>query len=563
MNDVITLLKPRVWSFRSRIVFKGEKGKVLKHVFLGGIGALFWGGIFVISLRVLKYFKGIEEIGDLIAFKLLSMMLVIIFSLLIFSSILTTLSKLYLSRDLPLVHSLPVSGYKIFIARWIESTIDSSWMVMLYTFPIFLSYGIVYQSGLFYYINMALALFPLAMIASGISALLVMLAVMFIPASRIRGLFIFLGLSLFIVLYIAVRVLRPERLVDPEAFVTVLVYLKALKAPALPYLPSTWAFDSIRAMLSDSFADVLFHNGLAWSGAFTMIFALILMADRIYFRGLSRVQTAQGRLFKLRLLDHLPLWSYLSGPVRAFAVKEVKTFFRDQTQWSQIFLIGALVLIYIYNFRVLPLEKSPIKTVYLQNLLSFLNMGLVSFVLIAITARFAYPGVSIEKEAFWLVRSAPIKLKTYLNVKFFIYLLPLLVLSEILIIGTNILLKVTPFMMMLSVITIFFMVPGVVSMGVGLGAAYPDFKSENPSQAVTGFGGLVFMMLSAVYIGAVIILEAGPVYNLFMANIHGRSLSVLEWVWIIGSFTVAFILSLLMVIIPMKFGERRLSRHLI
>ncbi|MEE8414786.1 MAG: hypothetical protein V3S05_00785, partial [Desulfobacterales bacterium] len=445
----------------------------------------------------------------------------------------------------------------------IESTIDSSWMVMLYTFPVFISYGIVYQSGLFYYINMVLTLFPLAMIASGISALLIMLAVMILPASRIRGLFIFLGLSFFIIIYIAVRLLRPERLVDPEAFVTILVYLKALKAPALPYLPSTWAFDSMRAMLSDSFTDVLFHNGLAWSGAITVIFALILMADRIYFRGLSRVQTAQGRLFKLRILDHLPFGSYLSGPVRAFAVKEIKTFFRDSTQWSQIFLIGALVLIYVYNFRVLPLEKSPIKTVYLQNLLSFLNMGLVSFVLIAVTARFAYPGVSIEREAFWLVRSAPIKLKTYLKVKFFIYFFPLLILSEILIIGTNILLKVTPFMMTLSVVTLFFMVPGVVSMGVGLGAAYPDFKSENPGQAVTGFGGLVFMMLSAVFIAAVIILEAGPVYNLFMADFHGRALSLLEWVWIIGSFTVAFILSMLAVIIPMKFGERRLSSHLI
>ncbi|MFQ5485997.1 MAG: hypothetical protein ACE5DO_11785, partial [Desulfobacterales bacterium] len=190
MNDVITLLKPRVWSFRGRIFSKREKAKVLKYVLLGAIGALFWGGIFISSLRVLKYFQGIEEIGDLIAFKLLSMLFVIIFSLLIFSSILTTLSKLYLSKDLALVHSMPVSGYKIFIARWIESTFDSSWMVMLYTFPVFLSYGVVYQSGFFYYINMVLTLCPLAMIASGISALLIMLAVTVLTASRIRSLFI-------------------------------------------------------------------------------------------------------------------------------------------------------------------------------------------------------------------------------------------------------------------------------------------------------------------------------------------------------------------------------------
>ena len=62
--------------------------------------------------------------------------------------------------------------------------------------------------------------------------------------------------------------------------------------------------------------------------------------------------------------------SFLPSSTRALAVKEIKTFFRDQTQWSQLFLIAALVIIYIYNFKVLPLEKSPIKTVYLQNLLS-------------------------------------------------------------------------------------------------------------------------------------------------------------------------------------------------
>ena len=111
----------------------------------------------------------------------------------------------------------------------------------------------------------------------------------------------------------------------------------------------------------------------------------------------------------------------LPGSVRAFALKEVKTFFRDQTQWSQIFLIGALIIIYVYNFKVLPLEKAPIQTIYLQNLLSFLNMGLAAFVLTSVAARFAYPAVSTEKEAFWLVKSVPIHLKRFLWIKFFIY----------------------------------------------------------------------------------------------------------------------------------------------
>ena len=157
------------------------------------------------------------------------------------------------------------------------------------------------------------------------------------------------------------------------------------------------------------------------------------------------------------------------SPARAFAVKEIKTFFRDQTQWSQIFLVAALIVIYLYNFSVLPLEKSSIKIEYLQNLISFLNMGLAAFVLTAVAARFVFPAVSMEGDAFWIVKSSPVSIRTFLWIKFFVYFIPLLLLSEVLIVVTNLLLHVTPFMMVISVLTTFFMVPGIISMGLGLG----------------------------------------------------------------------------------------------
>jgi len=558
MKHVVTLLKPRVFSFKNKGLFKNDRGKRGKLFLFGTLGICFWGGIFAVSLRVLIYFKEISELGDILAYKLLSMILLTFFSLLIFSSILTAISKLYLSTDLSLVHSMPVSSFKIFIARWIESTIDSSWMVIVYMFPVFISYGIVYQAGFFFYWDIIMIILSLVIIASSISVILVVLVVNFVPASRIRSMSIFFGLCLFLVLFFAFRFLQPERLVDPEVFSTTLVYLKSLKTPAPPYLPSTWACDSLKAALSGHIQQGMFHMALSWTWAGVMVFMAIIIADAQYFKGLSKAQTAQVRLFRNRF-SGIHCQGFLPGPVRAFINKEIRTFFRDQTQWSQLFLIAALVVIYLYNFNALPLEKAPIKTVYLQNLLSFLNMGLAGFVLTAITARFAYPAVSIEREAFWLVKSVPIALRSYLWIKFFIYFLPLLILTEILIIATNILLKVTPFMMALSTTTIFFLVPGVVAMGIGFGAAYPDFKTDNPAQTVTSFGGILFMMVCGGYIGVVIFLEAGPVYNIFMADIREKGLTVFEWTWATGSFVLVLLLSIAAIIIPMKFGEKKLS----
>ena len=152
MNHTLTLFKPRLWSIRNRTKGKLKKGRALSVCLFGFIGLCVWGGIFVASLRILYYFNSIEQLGELISLKLLSMILITVFSLMIFSSIITCLSKLYLSKDLSLVHSMPVASFKIFFTRWVESTFDSSWMVLIYTLPVMLAYGIVYDIGLSFYL---------------------------------------------------------------------------------------------------------------------------------------------------------------------------------------------------------------------------------------------------------------------------------------------------------------------------------------------------------------------------------------------------------------------------
>jgi len=526
----------------------------------GTIGALFWGGLFVVSLRLLTYFQSIEELGTILAWKLLSMVLVIYFSLLVFSSILAALSKLFLSKDLLLVHSMPVATYKVFCARWIESALDSSWTIIIYTLPVLISYGIVFHAGPFFYVLVFIVLLLLSVIASMISSVVVMVTVIIIPPGRIKSIFIFLGLVLFMLLYLAFRVMRPERLVDPEAFETFLSYLKLLNTPSAPYLPSTWAFDTIQASLTGVGHTLYLNLLLLTSAAGALIFAGLAIADAIYMKGVSKSQVARKTLRKPNVAENPLLLEFLPRHVQAYVIKEIRTFFRDQTQWSQLFLILALIVIYIYNFKVLPLDRAPIKTVYLQNILAFLNIGLASFVLTAVAGRFAYPAVSLEGEAFWIVAASPIRLKTFLWIKYFIYFAPLLVLTELLIIATNILLQVSPFMMWLSIITIVFIVPAVVALGIGLGAAYPDFNAENAAQAITSFGGLIFMMLAAVFITVIIALEAGPVYRIFMSGIYDRNISLLSWIWIIGSFALAKLISIFTVIFSMTYGGRRLTK---
>jgi ABC-2 type transport system permease protein len=559
MRDIASLLAPRFRPLFRRGILANLRGGIWKMLFLTTLGGFLWWALFILAMRVLSYFRGIEEIGDILGYRMLSMILIISFALLLFSSILTALSKLYLAKDLLLVHSLPVATHKVFVARWVEATLDSSWMVVVFTSPVFGAYGVIYAVQPYYYAVTFLSLLSMAVIASTTSTLLVMAGVLIVPASRMKSVVVLLGVLFFVLLYLAIRLMRPEQLVDPEIFDSVLVYVTSLQTPSSPLLPTTWAFDGIRSALMRSEPNGLFHLALSMSCAGALLCLATVVADLVYFKGFSKTQTAPPRLLKRAGISER-VFAFLPGTAKAFTVKEIKTFLRDQTQWSQLFLVAALIVIYVYNFKVLPLEKSPIKTIYLQNLFAFLNMGLALFVLTAVAARFAYPAVSCEGEAFWLVQSSPLSLRTYLRIKFFIYYIPLLFLTETLIVATNMLLNVTAFMMALSTATVFFMVPAIVALAIGFGAAYPDFNAENPAQSVTSFGGLLYMIVCSGYIVLVILIEAGPVYRLFMSHLHSRPLALQTWSWIAAALASVPVLSLLAVILPLRFGRRQLAR---
>jgi len=295
-----------------------------------------------------------------------------------------------------------------------------------------------------------------------------------------------------------------------------------------------------------------------------MVVIDIWIAGLIYFHGFSKAQEAKRRSHTgKRILEKIVsgLTRPLGSDTTSLIAKEVRTFFRDNSQWSQLLLLGALVVVYIYNFSVLPLEKSPIKSIYLQNALSFLNIGLAGFVISALSARFIFPAVSSEGQAFWIILSSPLSPRRFLWSKFFAYLLPMLILAEVLIIYTNYLLKVTAFMMALSSVTIFFLVFGIVSLGVGLGAVYPNFRHENIAQVATSFGGLVYMISSSVFIALVIILESGPVYTILSSHFKGEPITYLQWIWIVGSFSLVIFLIILAIQRPMAAGLKALNSY--
>jgi ABC-2 type transport system permease protein len=534
---------------------------LLKPLLLTCLAAGFWVLTFWAFQRVLSYFRSVELFGDLLAARLMAMILLTFFSILLFSNIVSSLSIFFLSEDLNLVLSHPVSLDRVYWSRLAETMTHSSWMVLLFGLPVFLAYGWVYQSSLNYYLVFICALIPFLIIPAALGALFSMILVNIFPARRTKDILLLLSIFFAIGLFFLLRFLQPERLVKPESFAGLVEYLTALNNPSWPILPSFWAAESLLPYYQDHQSSSGFYLTLLWSTAGAMGVLGNWASKALFFSGWTKSQEARrARITQMPLIDRL--FGLFSRPLglraRALAVKDFKSFFRDTTQWAQLFLLTALVVVYLYNFRVLPLDKSPLPTFFLQNLISFLNMGLAGFVLAAVSARFVFPAVSLEGFSFWIIRSSPLPLHSFLWSKFWTSLVPLLILAEVLIFISNELLRVTPFMKILSSVTVFFMTFGIVALGVGLGAVYPRFKVENAAQVVSGFGGVIYMILSMVFVGAVVILEAWPVYIIFMAELNNQALSLFEWAGVFFSFSGVAVLNGAAVIIPMRLGLKKI-----
>jgi ABC-2 type transport system permease protein len=550
------LLSPKWLTARAR-ARSTERGGGVRAAVLAVFGFAFWALIFTVLFRLLRYFRGVQEIGPLIAGKLLGLILVGFFSILLLSNIITALSSFFLARDLDLLASAPVDWFNFYLAKLAETLVHSSWMVVLLAIPMFTAYGVVYSGGPLFPLIVLAAFVPFLMIPTVIGSALTLVLVNVFPARRTKDILSVIAVLTAGGVVVLFRLIRPERLARPEGFRSLVDFITILRGPTSPLMPSEWVQRAVMSWLNVK-TDLLPYY-LLWSTAAATLVLGAFLHRWLYAVGFSKAQEGGEQRTHSGAVSRF--WRRVLSPFgvvrRELVLKEVRLFFRDTTQWSQLILLGVLVLVYIFNIKFLPLRGEGL-TFFLQNVVPFLNLVLAGFVLASVAARFIFPGVSLEGRTFWLLRSSPMSMRELLWSKFWVGTLPLLVLALAIVGITDVLLQVTPFMMIVSIFTITFMTLAVAGMALGFGTVFPQFDTENAAQIPTSFGGLIFMMSSIALIGAVIVLEARPVYSYLSAQAFGDSTA--EPIEMIVGFGLAFVLCGLATLVPIETAVRRLER---
>jgi len=552
------LLLPSLWASRNR-ARRREKGDALRALIFGAIGAsvmaALFGGAFWVTWQAAQY----AELGDYLIRIGLSWLFLTFLSFLAFSGVVTSLSTFFLADDLRLILAAPVASRRVFLARFSRTLVQAGWMVVVFLVPVLAGVGFARCAPWSFVLTAAATVVPFTIVPVGIGAAITLTLVNVFPARRARDILMLMGLVFATSIVMLLRFIQPERLLQVESMPEVTGFFATLQSPITPMLPSFWAGETLFAGLMGG-SDWL-HLAALWTTAAAVVVAVGAAYERWHFAGFSKSQEARkARFAQWRMLDAIAAALPLSVVRRHLLIKDLKVFLRDVSQWSQLLLLLALMLVYLYNFRVLDLDRIPYMSGVLKNTYAFLNLAMAGFVMATVAVRFVFPSVSAEGAAFWIIRTAPISMRDFLWSKFWTGLVPVLVLTECLIVAGNELLGVDPFLKRVSAVAIVFMAFALVGLAAGLGAKYPRFAADNPSQVAGSYGGVAFMIVAVLFILVMILLLGWPSSVYLFSQVRRRPLTDVQSVMIWVCFASAAVLSIATWLVGMRTGVRALEQ---
>ncbi len=530
----------KTWQLSTTNRFFASRTDIIRTCIILLLGGAVCGVIYLGTFKVLSYFHAQDELGIILSLKIFQMIWIMLFAMLIFSSMVTAVSTLYLSEDNEILLAAPLPPNEIFQMRFFTTTITTSWMVVIFSLPVFAAYGTVFNGGFLFWPLVFFSVPMVALTGSAFAILLTICIVYLFPAKRTKDIVLYLSLCFGLFLYLVFRLMRPEDLVNPDQYGQFIEYFSAISAPSGPWVPAGWAANLISGYLLERNVDWLLA-GLLLTTPLVLFFLGEFAMEKLFITGFSKSQESFGGYRSFRPIQQF------RGRLAWFIRKELRQFTRDSGEWSQLFMIAALIIVYLYNFKALPLDRSPLPTVYISNLIAFANIGLAGFLAASLATRFVYPSVGAEKGAFYLIGSSPLSLEKFLWYKYLFYLGPFTLLAVLLVAASNHLLQISGPMWWISLCTAVIITWTVLGMGLGFGTIFADFKSENKSAAM-GPGAILFLFSAVFYELLAIGLGLFPTYRLLRRGLKSGNFGYMELanvlIWLGGTALMSLLVSL-------------------
>lgn len=510
-------------------------------------------GMHALTVRALRFLDGYPDIGtiaDAVARRSLEGLLAVLMVAVAFSVLTGAIGTLYGSVDLPFLLSQPVPAYRVFALKVAETYAASAMLPAVFTVPVLVALGGERDAPAAYYPIALLALASLYALPVAVGALLALVLMRLAPAGKAKEFATAASVVVAAGLVFGLRALRPEQLqaMTPDEFERLLQGFAALQ---LGWLPSSWAADAVWQGLAGRFSA---GATLLLALALVVLGGLVVLSSRAYAAGWYRAEgDAPWGGGRRRSSERPPAWERVLGPLGGgLVVKDLRLMLRDPSQWSQLLVLAALAGVYFISTASVSVGIQRFRDV-----IGAINVAFLGFLLAGVGVRLAFPLVSLEGEAVWLLRTAPVRAWRIVFAKFLGALPPMLALGVGLGAAVAGRLELSPALAVAAPLAGGLAAFATAGLGVGLGAAFPRFDSVNPHEVAVSSGGLLYMALSLAYAALSTLLFAYPTWRSLFGGRNAFSWTAPDGLLVLAALVL---LCALFTLVPLLLGSHRLSR---
>ena len=482
---------------------------------LTGIISFFVVGYLVLAFALfyhgMKFIAKFPGLGAALTERLLFTLFAFLFALLLLSNLVIAYTNLFRNRETAFLLTLPVPAQTVFNWKFIETVVIASWAFLFLIAPLLAAFGLVRDVPWHFY-PLTVVLIALFIILPGVLGSALAIAIgRHLDRKSFQWLLLVLALVLlaFVAFWWKANPVDDD-LLDKRTLEALDRLLAKTRFTMFPFLPSYWLSTAVLEWAEGVFSGAAFFAGVLMSH--TLFFGTIAFTrfGDLFYNTASAVQSRGSSGFRLnfaarandsrvpgaleRLAAKIP---FLTPETRALAVKDIRMFWRDTTQWAQSVVFFGLLGAYIINLRNFTHQLS---SPFWIHTVAFLNLGACAFNLASVTTRFVFPQFSLEGRRLWIVGMAPIGLPQVVKTKYWLASCASLAVTLGLVILSCYLLRMPwdDLAFFGAVITV--MTFALNGLATGLGVLFPNVKETNPNKIVSGFGGTLCFVLSSIYI---------------------------------------------------------------
>jgi len=406
------------------------------------------------------------------------------FVFLLVTGITISIHYLFISTDLPLLLSTPLSGSTIFSFKLFESIYANSSLFFILGIPVLVSFGVAANVSLLYYPVMIVHVFIFLTLPVSIAFLIAMIFVRFIPAIRAKEILAGVLGIVTLVIWIFLQLFHASQFDSNSSNFNAdrLHQITNLSQNTiLNFLPTTWAAKFLAGFAFNQFTDSFYNFGSLCLSAILIFLISISVSKSLFQKGLLGAafevqlkKKKQSKTYFLSRFQHL-----FSSTIGSIFWRDVKLITRDLRMFTNV-IIFTLMMVLFPLIRGYDQLDTPFDD-YLPFLWILMFSALVSSQL---TSRL----IPFEGKSFWILKVAPQSFyKIFVGKLLAGFTLNLIsTWSAVIVTGIFFHSPIRIFIMALIVTALFSF--SVSCYGLTIGSLFPKFDWDHPKRMLTSTG---------------------------------------------------------------------------